>query len=36
MVIALFRCNSTKSNIIILHTYEATCFNQLRDHPQVV
>jgi hypothetical protein len=36
MIFGLFRCNSSKTNIIILPRYEATCFNQLRDHPQAV
>ena len=36
MIIGLFRCNSSKSNIIILDRYESTCFNQLSDHPQAV
>jgi hypothetical protein len=31
-----FAIKATDSNFIILYRYAATCFNQLRGHPQVI
>ena len=34
--ICLLATNTINLNFIILHRYAATCFNQLRGHPQAV